>query len=112
MAAQPLPKSIRDLCTPAALYFILSFISLLIMSVQNLGQTHEYCLGNYKCTVPSVLLVFVIKAIYILFFTWVLNLICNAGYRNVSWFIILFPFIMFFVILGVVMLYLGAEQIM
>ena len=82
------------------------------MSVQNLGQTHEYCLGNYKCTVPSVLLVFVIKAIYILFFTWVLNLICNAGYKNVSWFIILFPFIMFFVILGVVMLYLGAEQIM
>tara|TARA_Y100000816_G_C26099556_1_gene582461 strand:+ start:1340 stop:1681 length:342 start_codon:yes stop_codon:yes gene_type:complete len=112
MAAQPLPKSIRELCTPAALYFILSFVSIIIMSIQNLGNTTEYCLGNYKCDVPSTIIVFVIKAIYVLFFTWVLNLICNAGYKGVSWFLVLFPFIMFFIILGISMLYLGAEQIL
>lgn len=112
MAVQPLPKSIRDLCTPSALYFIISFVSLIVMSIQNLGNTNEYCLGRYKCSVPSTILIFAMKAIYILFFTWVLNLICNAGYKNVSWFLVLFPFIMFFIILGIVMLHLGAEQIM
>jgi|TARA_B110000285_G_C15132497_1_gene624610 hypothetical protein len=112
MATQPLPKSIRELCTPSALYFVLSFIALIIISIQNLGNTNKFCVGEYSCNVPSTILVFVVQSVYILFFTWVLNLICKEGYKNVSWFLVLLPFIMFFVLLAIMMMYAGAELAM
>jgi len=100
MAATPLPKSIKDLCTPAALYFVLSFISLAIMAIQNYGNTDVYCVGQYECNVTSTIFIFILKAIYVLFWTWVLDLICKAGYTKVSWFIVLLPFILLFLLIG------------
>ena len=104
MAATPLPKSIKDLCTPAALYFVLSFISLAIMAIQNYGNTDVYCVGQYECNVTSTIFIFILKAIYVLFWTWVLDLICKAGYTKVSWFIVLLPFILLFLLIGMMFL--------
>lgn len=100
MAATPLPKSIKDLCTPAALYFVLSVISLVLMAIQNYGNTDVYCVGQYECNVTSTIFIFILKAIYVLFWTWILDLICKAGYTKVSWFIVLLPFIMLAILIA------------
>jgi hypothetical protein len=90
---------LRNLCTPAYLYLVISLIALVIMGIQNYGNVNTYCLGAYSCVVSSTFLIFLIKMIYILFWTWILNLMCRAGATNLSWFLVLFPFILFFILL-------------
>jgi hypothetical protein len=90
---------LKDLCAPAGVYFVLSLIALIIMVFQNIGSENIYCLGSYTCDVSSVSLIFIIKILYVLFWTWVLNLICKAGFPSLSWFLVLFPFIFFFILI-------------
>jgi hypothetical protein len=95
----------KRLCTPSAVYFVLSVFSLLAIFIQNLNNgNHRYCVGNYSCNVSNKVIVFAIKIIYVLFWTWVLDLICKAGYKGISWFLVLFPFIFFFVAIGLYMI--------
>jgi hypothetical protein len=99
-----LPKKLKELCTPAFIYFVISIISLFILFIQNIYNVHSYHIGNYSCRVPNTMLVFLFKLIYILFWTWILNLICKDGHSGISWLLVLFPFILLFVILGLIML--------
>lgn len=92
------------LCKPALFYLVFSLSALLIMYLQNFTNEKVYCLGQFSCNVPSVFLVFVVKILYILFWTWVLNLICRDGYPIVSWILVLFPFLLFFVLIGLMMI--------
>jgi hypothetical protein len=98
------PKSLKELCCPAALYFIISIISLVIILFQNLGNSNSYTIGSFSCRVPSTILVFIIKLIYILFWTWVLNLICKDGHTGISWLLVLLPWILLFVLIGMLMI--------
>jgi hypothetical protein len=100
----PFPTSVKELCTPAYLYFFISIFSLAIILLQNLGNSDSYTMGSFSCRVPSTTLVFIIKLIYILFWTWVLNLICKDGHTGVSWLLVLFPFILLFVMIGLIMI--------
>ena len=97
-------ESLKKLCTPAHLYFLISVISLLIMAFQNLGNTNKYCVGNYECTVTSTLGVFAVKMLYVVFWTWVLNTLCRAGYEKLSWFVFLLPFVAMFVLIALMFL--------
>jgi len=83
---------------------VVSAIALVVMLYQNIGNVDKYCLGSYSCTVSSTALIFIIKAIYILFWTWVLNLICRAGAPGVAWFVLLLPMILMFVLLAMMMI--------
>jgi hypothetical protein len=98
------PKKIGDLCSPARFYFILSIIVLIITLIQNIGNNGKYTLGNFSVKVPSTILVFIAKITYILFWTWILNLICKDGHKGIAWLLVLLPFILLFVILGLVLL--------
>jgi len=98
------PKKMSDLCTPALVYFVISVIALLISILQNLGNNKKYTLGTYSCKVPSTVMIFVLKAIYILFWSWVLNLICQSGNSEIAWFLVLLPFIFLFVVMGMMMM--------
>jgi hypothetical protein len=98
------PQSLKELCTPASLYFIISMIGLLVVFFQNLGNTNSYNIGNFSCRVPNTFLVFLIKFIYIVFWTYVLNLICKDGHASISWLLVLLPFILLFVMIGLLML--------
>ncbi len=98
------PKSLKDLCSPALFYFVVSILSIVLISLQNLGNRNVYNIGCYSCEVPSTIIVFVVQILYILFWTWILNLICKDGHSGISWFIVLLPLILFFVIIGMVML--------
>ena len=95
----------KTLCTPASDYLILSSIAIIVMLFQNIGNQNIYCLGNYNCPVSSVTLIFIIKIFYVALWTWILNLLCKAGAPGLSWFLVLFPFIMFFIIISWFMLY-------
>lgn len=100
----PFPKTLKELCRPAALYFIISMLGLVIVMFQNLGNKNIYNMGNFSCRVPSTFLVFIIQFIYIIFWTYVLNLICKDGNVGLSWLVVLLPWIMLFVIMGMIML--------
>jgi len=99
------PSKLSQLCTPAYVYFIISVLAIAIAIVQNLGNNKKYNLGMFSCNVPSCVSVFIVKVVYILFWTWILNLICKDGHTGVAWFLVLLPFVMLFVILGLVMMY-------
>lgn len=94
---------LRKLCTPSYIYLVVSAIALVVMLYQNIGNVDKYCLGSYSCTVSSTALIFIIKAIYILFWTWVLNLICRAGSPGIAWFVLLLPVILMFVLLAMML---------
>lgn len=96
---------LRNLCTPSYVYLVMSMIALVVMILQNFGNIDKYCVGSYTCSVSSTFLIFVIKILYILFWTWVLNLICGAGAPGIAWFLVLLPFILFFVLIASFMIY-------
>lgn len=99
------PKNISQLCSPSYVYFIISMLSLAMLAIQNLGNSELYSLGSFSCRVPSTIAVFLMKLLYILFWTWILNLMCRDGHINIAWFLVLLPFIFMFVIMGLVMMY-------
>jgi hypothetical protein len=91
---------IKDLCTPSYVYLVISTIAVIVMAIQNYGNINTYCVGSLSCVVGSTALVFAIKVLYILFWTWILNLICKAGVPQLAWFLVLLPFILFFILLA------------
>lgn len=97
------PRKLKELCTPAFLYFVLSMVGLIAIVFQNLGNKNTYNLGSFSARVPNTTLIFIIKFIYILFWTYILNLICKDGHTGIAWFLVLIPFILLFVIMGLVM---------
>ena len=108
------PKKLKELCTPAFLYFTLSMLALLVSVFQNLGNSRRFNLGMLSARVPSTLLVFVVNLIYILFWTWVLNLMCKDGHKEIAWFLVLIPFILLFLVMGSMMggsVYEGFEDL-
>ena len=95
-------KDFKNLCSPAFLYLLISVAVFIIIAVQNFGNTTKYCLGEYECFVPNTFIIFIFKAIYILFWTFILNSLCKAGYKEVSWFLVLLPILLLFIILGLI----------
>ena len=98
------PKNIRELCTPSKVYFGISLFVFFVMILQNLGNTKNYHLGCYSCYTSSLFLIFAFKLMYILFWTWVLNLICRDGYKNIAWFLVILPILLLFIIMGIFIL--------
>jgi len=94
----------RELCTPSKVYFGFSMFLLIVMAIQNMGGSRNYHIGSYSCYTPSVIIVFVFKFAYILFWTWILNLICKDGQKNIAWFLVILPVLLLFVIIGVFVL--------
>jgi hypothetical protein len=92
-----------SLCTPATIYFVISLIGLILLGIGNLGNDDRLCIGSYSCNVGNNTIIFVLNAIYILFWTFVLDLMCKNGYGSLSWFVLLLPFILAFMFLAMVM---------
>jgi len=89
-------STLNNLCAPAYIYFIISVIFLIlgVIFVNNGSvDTGIYCLDE-NCTKPGVAFIIVLKFVFILFWTWILNFICKSGYPGVSWFLLLLPYIL------------------
>lgn len=98
-------KQFMKLCNPSKFYLSLSMLSLVVMVIQNLADSRKLCVGMYSCDLsfPNIL-VFLVQLGYILFWTIVLDSLCKTGYEELSWVIVLFPFVLFFLLLALMML--------
>jgi hypothetical protein len=94
----------KELCSPSKFYFAVSFFFLISAAIQNIGYSTKYHLGHYSCAVSSTILIFAFKLIYILFWTWILNLVCKDGHKTIAWLLVLFPVLLMFVLLGTLLL--------
>lgn len=83
-----LAAAYKSLCLPSKIYFVLSVIGILLAVL----------LPNVVGRVS--LLVHLVHVVYIVFWTWVLQLICGAGYKWISWVLVLAPFILAFMVVG------------
>jgi hypothetical protein len=96
---------IKSLCTPAMVYFLVSVITLFYMILNNLGNTRTFCMGDYDCPVDNINVIYFMKTVYLLFVTIVLDSLCKNGYAGISWFLVFFPIMFFFVALGYFMIH-------
>ena len=95
---------LKNLCTPAYVYLVISSIALVVMFLQNVGNSNVYCLGTYSCEVSNTAMIFAIKLLYVLFWTWLLNIICRGGASAFAWVLVLMPFIILFLLLALMMM--------
>ena len=93
------------LCTPAQIYLIVSFILMVLsyfglnaISQQiTLNQSNNSFLQSLNFTYQKdTRTSYVVQAVFIVLWTWVLSYLCNKGFSNLSWFLILFPWILMF----------------
>jgi len=93
------------LCTPAQIYLIVSFILMVLsyfglnaISQQiTLNQSNSSFLQSLNFTYQKdARTSYVVQAVFIVLWTWVLSYLCNKGFSNLSWFLILFPWILMF----------------
>lgn len=94
--------NLYKLCTPSMLYFYISLFALIIVALSNLNSPDKLCLGNYKCEIGNNTIIFVLNAVYILFWTFILDLMCKNGWTDLSWFIFLLPFILLFLFYSII----------
>ena len=98
-----LQKTIKNLCTPAFVYLVISTISFISLIIQNYQNTNTFCVGQFECNVQSTAMILAIQVVYVIFWTYILNLICTQN-KTLSWFLVLFPFILFFIGIGLLIL--------
>ena len=67
------------LCTPAFIYFIVSFIYLIINSLTNFNIMN-----------------IIVKSFFIILWSLFLNFLCSNGYTIISWLILVLPFFVLF----------------
>ncbi len=104
-------RRIRSLCTPAQVYFFISMISILGIISQNAMASDSYRVGVYTVQSPmSNVWFFSLKVIGILIWTFILNYMCNSGWKDVAWFFVLLPIIVMFLVIGAVMLVLIGQK--
>ena len=74
-------KSVSELCTPAKIYFSLAILSIL--------------LGLFN----GIHVVMILTKLFFAFiWTYILAWLCKKGLKTLSWFLVLLPFIMIFLV--------------
>ena len=96
-------QQFNSLCPPAKLYLVMSGVAILLLFVQNLREPKHYQVGSYKIPLHHHnILYFIIKIAIVAGWTWALNKFCSKGYKGVAWFLVIVPYILFFVGIGLV----------
>jgi hypothetical protein len=88
-----LPFTVKKLCSPAYVYFVVAAVAYAAAFYQNLRNKTTLALGKVRCAVPSCAVLFALKAAYIVFWAYVLNLICKDGHAGFAWFLVVLPFV-------------------
>ena len=73
---------LRKLCTPALIHFVVSFILLVSLVFFSKDEANSViCVNNTKCNVGNKGVFFAVEGILILFWTFILDLLCKSGYK-------------------------------
>ena len=92
-------SEIKKLCTPAFVYLVIAVLGLITIMLQNVGNANKLCVGRVECSVSTTAGLFLVKALWIIFWTYILSTLCKYGHPNVAWFIVLLPFIVMLIAL-------------
>ena len=65
-----------SLCSPALLYLIIGIMALVSMIYS-------------KVNMQTIAM----KGLFVVIYTWFLNFICSKGHEGISWFLVIFPFV-------------------
>ena len=93
-------KLFNSLCTPAQLYLGMSVLAVLTQCYQNVGNPNVFACGLMKASTPINNIFYI--AFEILGWTYLLNILCKKGYNQLSWLLVLLPFIAMFILIGLV----------
>lgn len=85
---------LKNLCMPAMAYLALSILTIFVMMFQNLGDPASYCIGRYSCNVSDVNMLFLMKIVYVLFWTWIINIMCRDGFEGIAWVLVMLPYLL------------------
>ena len=78
----------KKLCTPAQVYLVIAVLAALLALVNRNSVTNV-----------------VVNLLFALIWTYVLSWLCNKGYKNLSWFLVLLPYVILLLgILGIMKL--------
>jgi len=86
-----------NLCKPSQYYLLFSIVGLLLMITYNI-------LTGTKCGTVTNTFTFTTQLFYVLFWSWMLNKICQKGYSKFSWFLFLVPIVTSSVVLSILAL--------
>lgn len=75
-------KAFDVLCTPAKIYFSLAILSILIGLFSGFN-----------------VIMILTKLFFAFIWTYILSWLCKKGFKTLSWFLVLLPFIMIFLVL-------------
>jgi hypothetical protein len=75
-----------------------------MVAFQNMGNNHELMIGSSMLNLENSPVIFIVKLLYILFWTWILNLICKDGHSGISWLLVFLPVILIVLIVLALML--------
>jgi len=93
------------ICTPAQIYLIVSFILMVLsyfgmnaISQQiTLNQANNSFLQSLNFTYQKdTRTSYLVQAVFIVLWTWVLSFLCEKGFSNLSWFLVLLPWVLMF----------------
>jgi hypothetical protein len=89
-------KLYNSLCKPARFYLLISVFMYIFVILQNFSATDRFTLGTYSAPHSNPFMILAFNALYIVLWTWMLNLICKIN-PGISWVIVLFPVILLLV---------------
>jgi hypothetical protein len=96
-------KLFNSLCTPAQLYLGMSVLAVLTQCYQNVGNPNVFACGLMKASTPINNIFYIaFEILYVLGWTYLLNILCKKGYNQLSWLLVLLPFIAMFILIGLV----------
>jgi hypothetical protein len=96
-------KLFNSLCTPAQLYLGMSVLAVLTQCYQNVGNPNMFACGLMKASTPINNIFYIaFEVLYVLGWTYLLNILCKKGYNQLSWLLVLLPFIAMFILIGLV----------
>ena len=84
-----------NLCKPSQYYLLFSLVGLLAIITYNI-------ITGARCGTVTNSLTFLTQLFYILFWSWILNKICEKGYQKFSWFLFLVPIVTSSVVLSII----------
>jgi hypothetical protein len=89
----------NKLCSPSAAFLVISATSLILMTSLLIVLFVQK--QNITKRGPLLLMLLMLKITYILFWTWVLDLICKSGHDELAWSLVFAPYVL--VLLAVIM---------
>ena len=64
------------------------------------GNVDIFCLGSLQCEAPDLKMIFIIKILYVLLWSIIIQLLCNAGQEIRAWLFVLYPLLLYFIMIA------------